>query len=235
MSHLILTAFYLRINKLALLNSGKVLLYSLRAVFIENRWVITFFFKKLFLKLARSNLCKSRNLFSAPTRWYKVNQGQYSKQLLQMVSGKLSPGKLRPKRFPPRKFSPGIILPMFLDILLFFIIITIITDIATIDIILLSFKKLKLNLLRCIKRYFAACLPFRKYFGYDENVLLILIKEMFNFTEIRRHQKELSIESEKTCEESFYMLKTTFLQHPCDHLFLCITFSTLSKILLTLT
>ena len=143
-----------------------------------------------------------------------------------MVSGKLSHGKLTPRKLPPRKFlpgelppgkfphrkfSPGIILPMLLDILLFFIIITIITDIATIDIVLLPFKKLKLNLLRCIKRYFVACLPFRKYFGYDENVLLILIKKMFNFTKIRRHQKELSTESEKTCEESFYMLKTTFL------------------------
>ena len=135
-----------------------------------------------------------------------------------MVSVKLSPGKLTPRKFPsrkfppgelpsgkfpPRKFSPGIILPMLLDVLFFALL-------SPLSLIFLQ-RKLKLNLLRCIKKYFAACLPFRKCFGYDENVLLILIKEMFNFTKIRRHQKELSIESEKTCEESFYMLKTTFL------------------------
>ena len=55
---------------------------------------------------------------------------------------------------------------------------------------------------------------------------------MFSFSKIMPHEKEVSKESEKTCKESSCILKTTFLQHPCEHLFLCIIFSTLSKTLL---
>ena len=54
---------------------------------------------------------------------------------------------------------------------------------------------------------------------------------MFSFSKTMPHEKEVS-KSEKTCKESSCMLKTTFLQHPCEHLFLCIIFSTLSKTLL---
>ena len=67
---------------------------------------------------------------------------------------------------------------------------------------------LKSDLLRCIKNFFAACLLFRKCFGYDGNVFHIFIQETFNFSKIRPHQKEFSKESEKICEESFCMLKT---------------------------
>ena len=67
------------------------------------------------------------------------------------------------------------------------------------------------DLFRCIKKNFAACVLFSKYFGYDGNVFHIFIQEMFNFSKIRPHQKEVSKESEKTCEESFCMLKTTFI------------------------
>ena len=54
------------------------------------------------------------------------------------------------------------------------------------------------------------------------NVFHILIQEMFNFSKIRQHEKQISKNPEKTCEESFCILITTFLQHPCDHLFLSI-------------
>ena len=67
-------------------------------------------------------------------------------------------------------------------------------------------KMLKLDLMR-----FAACLQLRKCFGYDRNVFHIFIREMFNFSIIRPHEKEISKEPKKTCEESFCMLKTTFL------------------------
>ena len=80
-------------------------------------------------------------------------------------------------------------------------------------------KMLKSDLLWCIKKKFAACLLFRKCFGCDGNVFHIFIQEMFNFSKIRLHQKDVSKESKKTCEESFCMLKTTFFY--CIHVTTC--------------
>ena len=67
---------------------------------------------------------------------------------------------------------------------------------------------LKSDLLRCIKFFFPASLLFRKCFGYDRNIFDIFIQEMFNFSKIRPHQKEVFKGSEKICEESFCVLKT---------------------------
>ena len=69
---------------------------------------------------------------------------------------------------------------------------------------------LKLDFMRCFKKN-AACLLLRKCVGHDGNVFHIFIQEMFNFSKIRPHEKEIPKESEKTCEESFSMLKTTLL------------------------
>ena len=69
-------------------------------------------------------------------------------------------------------------------------------------------KMLKSELLRCIKKFFAAGLLLRKGFGYDGNVFHIFIQEMFNFSKIKPHQNEVSKESEKIHEESFCLLKT---------------------------
>ena len=72
-------------------------------------------------------------------------------------------------------------------------------------------KMLKSDLMWCIKKNLAACLLLRKCFGYDRNVFHIFIQEMFNFSKIRLYEKEISKEPEKTSEESFWMLKATFL------------------------
>ena len=75
---------------------------------------------------------------------------------------------------------------------------------------------------------------FKKCFECDGNVFHDLIQVMFNFTRSMPQRKDISKESGKTYEKSFYMLKTIFAYNTCHHLFLCITFSTLRKTLLTL-
>ena len=142
----------------------------------------------------------------------------------QILPLRISSGK-----FSPRKFSPGIFPPMFINI--FFHHYHRYHQYCLKDCFEFLFlkKMLKSDLLRCIKKKFVACLPFGKCFGYDGNVFHILIQEMCNFSKIRLHQKEIFKEPKKACEESLCLLKTTFLQHPCDHLYLCITFSNLRK------
>ena len=51
-------------------------------------------------------------------------------------------------------------------------------------------KMLKLELMLCIKKYLAACLLLRKYFGYDRNVFHIFIQEIFNFSKIGGTKKK---------------------------------------------
>ena len=72
-------------------------------------------------------------------------------------------------------------------------------------------ERLRLGLMRCINKSFAACLLLRKCFECDRNVFHIFIQVMFNFSKIKLHEKEISKEPVETCEESFCMVKTTFL------------------------
>ena len=77
------------------------------------------------------------------------------------------------------------------------------------------------------------------FYVIRENVLSVC-EQLFSFWKCSTSaksgsaKKEVSKELEKTWEEFFSILKAAILYHPCSHLVLCITFSTLTKTLLTL-
>ena len=122
------------------------------------------------------------------------------------VSGKFLPGKLPPIKFPPWRIPPRKIptqkiptrnIPTHIFKPFVFSLLLPLSLIMVKRLYFCLLKMLKLDLMRCIKKNFAACLLLRKCFGYDRNLFLIFIQEMFNFSKIKPHEKEISKEPEK--------------------------------------
>ena len=123
---------------------------------------------------------------------------------MKMVSGKSPPWKISTQKIPTWNISTHIfkhfIFSLFLPLSL----------IMVKGLYFCLLKMLKLDLMRCIKKKFAACLLLRKCFGYDRNVFYIFIQEMFNFSKIRPHEKEISKNPKKFVKNLSACLKQLF-------------------------